>query len=681
MKLHTTTGRQRSTAREVNHRRVSIACGPMSNSNITQFRNSVNSSRMRVYVISNRNKTGISTKRASPASLANDMEVRSFASGFTSAYHQASMFMLFRRLWMAALAVLFVCSLPLYAGDSPEIMPLSQIHPGMKGVAYTIFEGDQIEKMDLVVLGTLRNALGPKQDVILVKLVGEKVERTGVVAGMSGSPVYFDGKLAGALSLKLGIFTKEAIGGVTPIENMLDVEKAGATPANPASTANTRIPLPENYAHQTGAGGSQFLVPIETPLISTGLYPETLAQFGKQLSTWGMTAMAGGTAAPSPEDANLKPGDMVGMELVRGDLSIAPGCTVTLVEADRIFACGHPIFGFGAVAMPLTRGHVILTLASSMASTKIMSTGGTIGTLTQDRLTAVMGKLGPEPPMIPVDVQLATPSGEKNFHFEVIESPQLTPLLVAMATFNGIVSSPAYSEGSTLSLEGSIDIKGHTPVRLEDLFAPTDAPVPTGFFVATSVQGAFARVYSNPYELPHLSHIQIRVTTMPEHRVATIDNAWIEKSEVRPGETVAVKVQLRPYRGAPFIKEIPVTIPAQAAHGTLQLVVSDADTLNRNVQMLAGNSQTQLPGLEELINLINRERQNDRLYATLFQSTPTLLVEDKEMPNAPSSAINVLDQRQSFGGARLLGQSKAGEWSVEMHQVIAGERSLTITVK
>jgi hypothetical protein len=645
---------------------------------------------MRVYVISNRNKTGISTKRASPASLANDMEVRSFASGFTSAYHQASMLMLFRRLWMAALAVLFVCSLPLYAGDSPEIMPLSQIHPGMKGVAYTIFEGDQIEKMDLVVLGTLRNALGPKQDVILVKLVGEKVERTGVVAGMSGSPVYLDGKLAGALSLKLGIFTKEAIGGVTPIENMLDVEKAaatpaspmpGATPANPASTADTRIPLPENYARQTGAGGGQFLVPIETPLISTGLYPETLGQFGKQLSAWGMTAMAGGTAAPSPEDANLKPGDMVGMELVRGDLSIAPGCTVTLVEADRIFACGHPIFGFGAVAMPLTRGHVILTLASSMASTKVMSTGGLIGTLTQDRLTAVMGKLGPGPPMIPMDVELATPSGEKNFHFEVIESPQLTPLLVAMATFNGIVSSPAYSEGSTLSLEGSIDIKGHTPVRLEDLFAPTDAPVPTGFFVATSVQGAFARVYSNPYELPHLSHIQIRVTTMPERRVATIDNAWIEKSEVRPGETVAVKVQLRPYRGAPFIKEIPVTIPAQAAHGTLQLVVSDADTLNRNVQMLAGNSQTQLPGLEELINLINRERQNDRLYATLFQSTPTLLVEDKEMPNAPSSAISVLDQRQSFGGARLLGQSKAGEWSVEMHQVIAGERSLTITVK
>jgi hypothetical protein len=599
--------------------------------------------------------------------------------------------MTFRKLSLAILTALWLCcSLPLGAGDTPEIMPLSQIKPGMKGVAYTIFEGDQIEKMNLVVLGTLHNALGPKQDVLLVQLIGEKVEHTGVVAGMSGSPVYFDGKLAGALSLKLGTFTKEAIGGVTPIENMLDVEKAaatpassmpGATPTNPASIAESRIPLPESYARQTSAGSGQFLVPIETPLVATGLYPETIAQFGKQLSAWGMTMMAGGTAAPSPEDAKVKPGDMVGMELMRGDLSIAPGCTVTMVVDDRILACGHPIFGLGAVAMPLTRGHVILTLASSMASTKVMSTGGTIGTLTQDRLTAVMGKLGAEPAMIPLDVRLVTPSGEKQFHFEVIESPQLTPLLVALATFNGIVASPAYSEGSTLALDGSIELKAHTPVRLEDLYAPTDAPVPTGFFVATSVQSAFARIYSNPYEPPHVDRIQIKVTTMAERRVATIDNAWIEKSEVKPGETVAVKVQLRPYRGAPFIQEIPVTIPVQSARGTLQLMVSDADTLNRNVQILSGNSQSQLPGLEELINLINRERQNDRLYATLLQPTPTLLVADKEMPNAPSSAINVLDQRQNVGSARLLSQSKAGEWSVEMHQVIAGERTLTVTVK
>jgi hypothetical protein len=445
--------------------------------------------------------------------------------------------------------------------------------------------------------------------------------------------------------------------------------------------AEVRVPVPAGFMQRVSAGSGQFLVPIETPLISTGLYPETLAQFSKELSSWGMTAMAGGTAEPSPDDANIKPGDMVGMDLIRGDLSLSPGCTVTSVVGDRILACGHPLFGFGSVAVPLSRGHVVTTLSSAMASTKIMTTGGTIGTLTQDRLTAVMGKLGVGPSMIPMDVTLTTPLTEKKFHFEVIESPQLTPVLVALATFNGIVSNPAYGEGFTLQLDGSIEMKGHTPVHLEDLFAPSDAPVPAGFFVATAVQGAFTRIYSNPYELPKIDRIQLHVTTLAERRWATIDNAWIEKNEVKPGETVSVKVLLRPYRGAPFIQEIPITIPSQAARGTLQLVVSDADTLNRNVQSLANTTQGQLPGLEELIKLMNRERQNNRLYATLLQPTPTLLVEDKEMPNAPVSEISVLDQRHNPGGSRVLWQSKAGEWSVEMNRVIAGEHALTITVK
>jgi hypothetical protein len=603
-----------------------------------------------------------------------------------------------RKLLPTFLAALILLTGPAVAraDDTPAIFPLSQVQPGMKCVVYTIFTGDQIEKVDLVVLGVLHNAIGPKQDIILVQLLGEKVEHTGVVAGMSGSPVYYDGKLVGALSLKLGVFTKEAIGGVTPIENMLDVGKAPELPANlsasaaavSAPTTNTgntfsasRIPLPENFAHQTSAGSGQFLVPIETPLISTGLYPETIAQFSKQLSGWGMTMMAGGTAAATPEDAQLKPGDMVGVELIRGDLSITPGCTVTTVDHGKILACGHPIFSFGNVSMPLARAHVVTTLASAMASTKIITTGGTIGTLTQDRVTAIAGHLGEGPPMIPVDVTLVSGDAQKQFHFEVIESPQLTPVLVAVATYNGIVGNTAYDEGSTLQLDGEIAIQGHTTVTLKDLFAPTDMPVPGGFFVATGVQSIFAQIYSNPYEIPHVAGIHLRVTALPERRAATIDDAWVEANEVRPGQTVNVKVQLRSYRGPAFVREFPITIPIQAARGPLQLVISDAETANRTVQSLTASSQGQLPGLEELIKLMNRTHQNDRLYATLLQPTPTLMVEDKVMPNAPASAINVLDQRQSPGGARLLYQSTAGEWSVEMHQVISGERTLTITVK
>jgi hypothetical protein len=629
-----------------------------------------------------------------PFSRLNTLMNHEFASRKPRSYDGYLMQIVLNTLRAALLAALafFVCTSSLSAGDKVATFPLDQVKPGMKGVMYTIFAGDEVEKVDLEVLGILYNARGPKQDVIVVQLLGEKAEHTGVVAGMSGSPVYFDGKLAGALSLKIGIFNKEAIGGVTPIASMLEVAADSAAPASgsvstsPASRTQfiasaTRVPVPDNLMRRASAGAGDFLIPIETPLIMTGVYPETLMQFSRELSAWGMTGMAGGTAEPSPDDANIKPGDMVGMELIRGDLSLSPGCTVTSVDDGRVLACGHPLFGFGSVALPLTRGHVITTLASSMASTKIMTSGGTIGTLTQDRIAAVMGKLGPGPAMIPLDVTLTTPIAEKKFHFEVIENAQLTPVLVALAAFNGIVSNPAYGEGFTLQLDGSIELKGHSAVHIENLFAPTDMPVPAGVFVATAVQGDFARIYSNPYELPKVERIQLHVTALTERRVAQIDNAWIEKSEVRPGETVSVKVLLRPYRGSPFIQEIPVTIPEQAARGTLQLIVSDAETLNRNVQFLANNSQAQLPGLEELINLMNRERQNDRLYATLLQPTPTLLVEDKEMPNAPISEINVLDQRQNPGGSRLLFQSKAGEWSVEMHQVIAGEHAITITVK
>ncbi len=372
---------------------------------------------------------------------------------------------------------------------------------------------------------------------------------------------------------------------------------------------------------------------------------------------------------------------MVGIDLVRGDLSISSGCSVTTVIDNRILACGHPLFGFGAVQMPLSRAHVLMTLASAQASTKIMSTGETIGTLTQDRQTAVMGVLGAGPAMIPMHVTLDTPAEQKQYNFELVEAPQLTPTLVAAVAYNGIIGSPAYGEGSTLQLDGDIQLKGHTAVKLDDLFAPTDQATPAAFFVATEIQGIFARIYSNPYEVPDIQQINIHIKALAEKRGATIDNAWMEKTEVQPGETVAVKVLLRPYRGEAFVQEIPVTIPEQATRGTMSLVISDAGYLNRNADSLAASSQGQLAGLEQLIQLVNQERHNDRLYATLLQSTPTMLVEDKEMPNVPLSTINVLQQRQNPGNARLLNQSKVGEWSVDMHQVVAGQHALTITVK
>jgi hypothetical protein len=595
-----------------------------------------------------------------------------------------------RRFLAALAAALLLAAASLGADGKPAILPLSEIHAGMKGVAYTIFEGDKIEPMDLEVLGVLPNALGPKQDIILVELKGAKVEHTGVVAGMSGSPVYIDGKLAGAISLKLGIFTKEAIGGVTPIENILEVGNAGipAKTAAPGAgglgspvAAGGEIRLPEEITQHYGLSAGSFLKPIEAPLVASGFYPQTLARYAGEFAGLGMTTIEGGTVPPRPDDAQIQPGSMVGMVLMRGDLSLDAGCTVTAVVGDKVFVCGHPLLGSGSVAMPMARGHVVTTLASSFASTKIMTSGGEIGTITEDRLTAVMGRLGSGPPMLPLDLTVSTPTAEKQFHFEMIENPKFTPLLVALATFNGVVANTLYTDGMTMQLSGKIEIEGHSPVELQNMFSPTDFPIPEGFFIATTVQSAFVRIFNNPYEIPHIRKISLRVTSLPERRWAAIDTAWSEKSEVAPGETIRIKVLLRPYRGSPFIQEVPITIPPSASRGNLRILVSDSDTLNRMNGAMALSPAAQLHGLEELIQLLNREHRNDRLYVTLLQPTPTLLVEDKQLPNVPVSELNVLDHRRNLGNSTLLRESVAGEWSSEMNRVIAGTQYLTITVK
>lgn len=595
--------------------------------------------------------------------------------------------------WLAALLFVFL-ALPAVAQENPAIFPLADVTPGMKGIAYTIFSGDQIEKLDVTVLGILKNAMGPQQDIILVELAGADVAKTGVVAGMSGSPVYFDGKLAGAISLKIGLFSKDPIAGVTPIQNMLDIEKSMAQPAtqavaNPSPQAASDLAIPsmspapatDENTTRVPLGGGQFLIPIETPLIFSGVLPQALSRFSSNFQALGMSAMAGGTVPPSPEDAQVQPGDMVGMDLVSGDISVAAGCTVTAIIRGRVFVCGHPFNGLGSVALPMTRAYVVTTLASSLESTKIMNTGGVIGTFQQDTTTGVVGQLGGGPPTIPVEINLTTSTQQRHFHFRVVENPKLTPLLVAMVAYNGVLSNTAYSEGTTLEMNGEISLEGHPSVDLRDMFVPSDTGMPDAFQIAATVEAAFGIIYGNPYEQPKVSKVTVNVDSLSSSRWSQIEGAWSDKSEVSPGDNLNIKVLLRPYRGEPFLREIPVTVPPQASQGNLQILVSDASSLNRMRELFGGAAQNRLRDLDELIRVINRERQNDCLYVTLLQNTPTLLVEDKELPDVPASEINVLDQRRAPGGAQLLYQSVIGEHSVPMNQVIAGQQYLSITVK
>src|SRR6202049_3567326 len=503
-----------------------------------------------------------------------------------------------------SLALLVVIFPVLSLAQSNEILPLDQVRAGMQGYAFTIFAGDQVERFDLEVIGVMPNFLGPRQSIILVQLKGPKVERTGVVAGMSGSPVYLDGKLAGALSLRLGIFTKDPIAGVTPIE---DVMRPPAQTNAPSSVAALHFPRDRSSLQQNtsvfAVPSNSTLAPIETPLVFYGFQSATLQQFAPQIQNYGFVAAQGGTSAPRPEDGHLVPGDMAGMVLVQGDPSINSACTVTAVRADRVFLCGHPFLNLGDVQLPLARSRVVTTLSSDLASTKIVNVGGSIGTITGDHLTAVTGKLGAPPAMIPLDLAIATSSGEKKLHFELVNHPKLTPLLVALTTFNGLTQNSIYGEGTTLHLSGEIRLQGHAPVQIENTYAPGDSLSPDGLPIAMSVQNIFTRLFVNPYEIPSVEHIALRVESVPGRQSFTIDSAWLEKGEAAPGETLRVRVLLHPYRGAARIEETSVRIPEQIARGTtLRVLVTDGELLNRASRgFVFSGGAVPATGLDQLI--------------------------------------------------------------------------------
>jgi SpoIVB peptidase S55 len=563
------------------------------------------------------------------------------------------------------------------APESTEVMPLADIRPGMEGYAYTIFAGDQVEKFDLVVLGVLDNFLGPRQSIILVQLKGEKVEHTGVVAGMSGSPVYIQGKLAGALSLKLGVFTKEPIGGVTPIQAVMDPLSA----SKDGNQSVQALTLPVQMSGNGLPSGSA-LEPIETPLVFSGFSANSMAPFSSQIQSLGFVAAQGGSTPPRSDDGHLVAGDMAGMVLVQGDASINSACTVTAVRGDNVFLCGHPFLSLGSVQLPMARTRVVTTLSSSLASTKIVNLAGNIGTITGDHITAVTGKLGPLPSMIPLDLTITAPAGEKKFHFEVVNHPKLTPLLVALTIFNGLSQNSVYGEGTTLHLSGEVRLKGHTPVQIENTFAPSDVMSPDGLPIALTMQSVFARLFSNTFETTNVENISLKVESAPGRQSYAIDSAWLEKGEAAPGETLRVRVMLHPYRSEPRVVETTVRIPDQVARGTtLRILVTDGDTLNRASRGFAFASSGSVGGIDQLIALLNRERRNDRVYVGLFTPSPTMLWDDKELPNVPLSEINVVDGRPAPGSVQVLRESLAGESSIPLNGPVAGVISLNLQIR
>ena len=567
---------------------------------------------------------------------------------------------------------------------SPEIMTVDEVRAGMKGVAYTVFQGTKPETMGVEVLGVLKNMLGPKSDLILVRLEGEKAEYTGVVAGMSGSPVYINGKMLGAISYRIGSFSKEPIAGVTPIMQMLEISEfdrsvPGQDPvstAKPLGTEKTSSPGPragdlENYA--------QFLQPIDAPFVFNGFSETAVKQFSSKLAAAGIVPVMGvGAASNQKQPEPLVPGSAVSAVLVRGDMDVAATCTVTYVDKDHLLACGHPLTQYGMVDLPMTKATVVATLASPLNAFKIINTTEPVGAFVQDRHTGILGRFNREPQMIPVTLSIHGASGPKQYHYEVLNNAKLTPVMMMATVFNALMGMNQYGEETTYRMNGRIHVNGFPDVRLNNMFSPVDS-APTAYTVAAALGDHFGRIYDNPFQAPTISGVNLEFDLEHDRHSAVLENARTDVTEARPGDEITIEAVLLPYRGDRIVRRIPVRVPTSVPKGTLRILVSDAETLDRahHVNPI-GNRRLDL---NSTIELLNKEHVNDHLYVSLLEANPQATVEDKVMPAVPLSVMNVMEGMRATQEMVVYNESAVNESSTPVGYVVSGSQVISLTIK
>ncbi len=598
-----------------------------------------------------------------------------------------------KSVFFALFVVLGLGTLPVRAGDIPappkpsaatQIMTVDEVRPGMQGVAYTVFQGTQPESMGVEVLGVLKNMLGPKSDLILVRLHGEKAEYTGVVAGMSGSPVYINGKMLGAISYRIGSFSKEAIAGVTPITQMLEINEfdksvPGQDPissAKPATAEKTSGP-------GLGAGDlknyAQYLQPIDAPFVFNGFSEETIKQFASKLSAAGIVPVMGvGAASDAKQPEPLVPGSAVSAVLVRGDMDVAATCTVTYIDKEHLLACGHPLTQYGMVDLPMTKANVVATLASPLNAFKIINTTEPVGAFVQDRHTGILGRFDREPQMIPVTLSIHSASGPREYHYEVLNNAKLTPVMMMTTVFNALMGMNQYGEETTYRMNGRIHVNGYPDVRLNNVFSPVDT-APTAYSVAQELGEHFGRIYDNPLQAPTIGGVNLEFDLEHDRHSAVLENARTDVTEARPGDEITIEAVLRPYRGDRIVRRIPVRVPTSVPKGTLRILVSDAETLDRARHVNpAVNRQLDL---NSTIELLNKEHLNDHLYVSLLEANPQATVEDKVMPAVPLSVMNVMEGLRATQEMVVYNESAVNESSTPVGYVVSGSQVISLTIK
>ncbi|MBI3890595.1 MAG: hypothetical protein HY303_03590 [Candidatus Wallbacteria bacterium] len=531
------------------------------------------------------------------------------------------------------LSVLLALLLPAVseAAAGVDFMPLSKVKTGMKGKGRTVFSGTRPEEYDFEVLGIWHRE-SPGRDLIMVRCVGATIERTGLIAGMSGSPMYVEGKLIGALSGGWA-FSKEPVGVVTPIESMLAMLDGKSAPAEGA-----------------GGGGRSQLAPFATPVFSSGIHPKALERFRPQLSEWGLEPMAGSVVASGPSTptvqeaaARLEPGGSLCVPLIEGDLSMCALGTLTCISGPNILAFGHPMMGFGPVELPMAAAVVHAVVPSYAVSIKIGNSTAPVGTLTFDGRSGVMGRLGPLPSTCELEVRVGHAGAPSLRHARVARQAGLTPELLAMAASSVVLNEVKSAGPMTVHSRIEVELPGGLKARFVSAAATTDSPGEA----LSDLMEPLALLLRNPFRsvTPLAARFDFEVDG--EARLATLDSIRINKPRFRPGETAEVTVTVRTYGGGLVSKTAPVKLP------------KDLEAAVATIALLEGT------------------RTPTSLYVRLGAGRDGASVGGRELPELPGSVVSVLAAQGVTGVSKLAADL---EVEVPFGRVVTGQESLPIEV-
>ena len=594
--------------------------------------------------------------------------------------------------------------------ERPALMPVDEIKPGMRGTGVTVFSGETRSTFEAEIIGTLPNAAGPRRHLILARLSGHRLADTRVMQGMSGSPVYIDGKLIGAVSYSLGAFSTEPIAGITPIADMIDatdrltgasapVRSAAAAQVRwPASPADFAASLRTAFARVTRGSAPIPLAGLDAPALAAlpnhlALEPISLAYtvsgFSGEMAATFSTALgpalaqappgAGrGAAPPSRTAATLVPGDAVGVSLIRGDLSFGATGTVTHVDGNRVYAFGHPFFNLGPTEFPMTRAWVQTLLPSLNISQKLASIGDVVGTVRQDRSTAIGGTLGVPPTLVPVAITLQSDKAPaRTFRFEIVKDQLFTPLLTFASIANTLQAYEREFGVATFSVRGTAQVKGHDPIAIDDVFAG-DSPA---IGAAASISGPLSLLLRNERQPVQIDGVDIAIHSFEEPRTAAIERVWLDRREPRRGEKLGVHVVTRSYRGQERTHTIPIQIPAHLSGNQLSLVVSDGTRLAFSEQR-EFDQPSPSDSVGQLIRAFNRARRNNRIYVKLVANVAGAIVAGEREPALPPSVLAVIEGAQpNVSAVAPLDTAIVGEWDVPAEEAITGQRTLALTVR